>query len=162
MVSLLVILSIIHCILHQVCRLTFQLSDLGRVEMSHPICCQFYAREKKPNFLTHFWHAILLCAVDLQLLITKEAWPHTCYLNECQNQSCQPPTSSNIENWWARDDSHNAHVTWCHLRKKNKRKRCRWNCNIWPNWLTSHQSHYCLYYNGIPEFVRKCSMLTVK
>ena len=122
MVSLLVILSIIHCILHQVCRLTFKLSDLGMVEMSHPICCQFYAREKKPNFLTHFWHAILLCAVDLQLLITKEAWPHTCYLNACQNQSCQPPTSSNIENWWGRDDSHNAHVTWCHLRKKTSEK----------------------------------------
>ena len=26
----------------------------------------------------------------------------------------------------------------------------------------SHQSHYCLYYNGIPEFVRKRSMLTEK
>ena len=23
-------------------------------------------------------------------------------------------------------------------------------------WFTSHQSHYCLYYNGIPEFVSKC------
>ena len=52
--SLLVILSIIHCILHQVCRLTFKLSDLGMVEMSHFICSQLYAREKKPNFLTHF------------------------------------------------------------------------------------------------------------
>ena len=39
---------------------------------------------------------------------------------------------------------------------------CCWNCNIWPNWFTSHQSHYCLYYNGIPEFVRKRSMLTVR
>ena len=27
---------------------------------------------------------------------------------------------------------------------------------------TCLQSHYCLYYNGIPEFVRKRSMLTVK
>ena len=23
--------------------------------------------------------------------------------------------------------------------------RCCWNCNIWPNWFTSHQLHYCLY-----------------
>ena len=30
------------------------------------------------------------------------------------------------------------------------------------NWFTSHQSHYCLYYNGIPEFVRKRSMLPVR
>ena len=44
---------------------------------------------------------------------------------------------------------------------KNAQKRCCGNFNIWPNWFTSHQSQYCLYYNGIPEFVRKCSMLTV-
>ena len=31
-----------------------------------------------------------------------------------------------------------------------------------PDWFTSHQSHNCLYYNGIPEFLRKCSMLKVK
>ena len=48
------------------------------------------------------------------------------------------------------------------VKKKNVRKRCCWNCNIWPNWFTSHQSHYCLYYNGIPEFVRKRTMLTIK
>ena len=47
-------------------------------------------------------------------------------------------------------------------KKKNARKRCCFNCNILPNWFTSHQSHYCLYYNGIPEFVRKYSMLTEK
>ena len=47
-------------------------------------------------------------------------------------------------------------------KKKKHEKRCCWNCNIWPNWLTSHQSHYCLYYNGMLEFVRKRSMLTVK
>ena len=49
--------------------------------------------------------------------------------------------------------------------KKTAQKRFCWNCNIWPYWLTSHQPHYCLhvyYYNGIPEFVRKCLMLTVK
>ena len=79
-------------------------------------------------------------------------------------QGCQPPTFSNIENWWWRDNKwrHNAHGTWRHLWKQNARKRCWWNCNIWPYWLSSHQSHYCLYYNGIPEFVRKRSMLTVK
>ena len=46
-------------------------------------------------------------------------------------------------------------------RKKKARGRCCWNCNIWANWLSYHQSHYCLYYNGIPEFVRKRSMLNV-
>ena len=46
--------------------------------------------------------------------------------------------------------------------KKTAQKRFCWNCNIWPYWLTSYQPHYCLhvYYNGIPEFVRKCLMLT--
>ena len=34
-------------------------------------------------------------------------------------------------------------------KKKNARKRCYWYCNIWPDWFTAHQSHYCLYYNGI-------------
>ena len=74
-------------------------------------------------------------------------------------QGCQPPTSSNIENWWERDDKwcHNDHGTWHHLWKKLHK-----NCSIWPNWLTFHQPHYCLYYDGIPEFVRKCLMLTVK
>ena len=32
---------------------------------------------------------------------------------------------------------------------KKARKRCCWYCIIWPHWLTSHQSNYCLYYNGI-------------
>ena len=53
---------------------------------------------------------------------------------------------------------HTAHDV---IVKKNAEKRCCGNCNIWPNWFTSHQSQYCLYYNGIPEFVRKFSMLTV-
>ena len=52
-----------------------------------------------------------------------------------------------------------AHYVIC--RKKKARRRCCWNCNIWPNWFTYHQSHYCLYYNGIPEFVRKRSMLNI-
>ena len=68
-----------------------------------------------------------------------------------------------IENWWGRDDRwrHNAHVTWRHLWKI-RAKKMLWNCNIWPNWLISHQWHYCLYYKVIPEFVRKRSILTVK
>ena len=72
-------------------------------------------------------------------------------------------TSSNIENWWERDDRwrHNArHIT--SFVKKKRGKRCCWNCNIWPNWFSSHQSYYCLYYNGLPEIVRKRSMLPVK
>ena len=81
-----------------------------------------------------------------------------------QIQGCQPYTSSNIENWWERGDRwrHKAQHMMSFVEKKNVRKRCCWNCNIWPNWFTSHQSNYCLYYNGIPEFVRKRSMSTVK
>ena len=44
----------------------------------------------------------------------------------------------------------------------NAQKRSCWHCNIWPDWCTSHQSHYFLLYNGIPEFMRKPLMLTVK
>ena len=33
----------------------------------------------------------------------------------------------------------------------NMQKRSCWHCNIWPDWCTSHQSHYFLLYNGIPE-----------
>ena len=55
---------------------------------------------------------------------------------------------------------HNTRHMTSFFEKKNARKRCCWNCNIWPNWFTSHQSHCCLYYKGIPEFVGKRSMLT--
>ena len=48
------------------------------------------------------------------------------------------------------------------VEKKNARKRCCWNCNIWPNWFTSYQSQYWLNYNSIPEFVGKSLMFTVK
>ena len=73
-------------------------------------------------------------------------------------QGCQPPTS--IDGEWVIDDVI-MEATWRHFwGEKKARKRCCFNCNIWPNWFTSHQSHYCLYYNGIPEFVRKRSMLT--
>ena len=30
---------------------------------------------------------------------------------------------------------------------EDARKRCSWQCNIWPDCFTSHQSYYCLYYN---------------
>ena len=43
---------------------------------------------------------------------------------------------------------------------QSARKRCCWHCSIWPDWFTSHQSHYCLYQKcHIPEFTRKCSNL---
>ena len=41
------------------------------------------------------------------------------------------------------------HSTWRNF-SKNASKRC-WNCNIWPDWFTCHQSHYCLYFDGIPD-----------
>ena len=77
-------------------------------------------------------------------------------------QGCQPPTSSNIENWWGRDDRwrHNARHITSFVKKKKRAKRCCWNCSIWPNWFTSHQSYYCLYYNGLQEFVRKIAQAT--
>ena len=74
------------------------------------------------------------------------------------------PTSSNIENWWRSDyrwRHYARHIT-SFVEKKNARKRWCWNCNIWPNWFTCHQSHYCLYYNGIPEFVRKRTIVNNK
>ena len=46
--------------------------------------------------------------------------------------------------------------------KQTRKKRSCWHCNIWPDWCTSHQSHYFLLYNGIPEFMRKPLMLIVK
>ena len=45
---------------------------------------------------------------------------------------------------------------------KQMQKRSCWHYNIWPDWCISHQSHYFLLYNGIPEFMRKPLMLTVK
>ena len=44
--------------------------------------------------------------------------------NHRKPQGCQPPTSSNIENWWERDDKwrHNDHGTWHHLCKKLREK----------------------------------------
>ena len=31
------------------------------------------------------------------------------------------------------------HSPWCHF-SRNGQKRCCWNCNIWPDWFTCHQS----------------------
>ena len=59
--------------------------------------------------------------------------------------------------------------TWRHLRKKDTHwlrssqicddrkcaKKMLLALYIWPDWFTSHQSHYCLYYNGIPEVFEK-------
>ena len=58
------------------------------------------------------------------------------------SQGCQPPMSSNIKNWWGMDDRwcRNAqHITSFVKKKKNSRKGCCWNCNVWPAWFTSHQ-----------------------
>ena len=92
------------------------------------------------------------------------AWMDATYIVVIAMQGCQLPTPSHIENWWGREGRwrHNARLMTSFV-KKYARKRSCWNCNIWPNWFTSHQSHCnCLYYNGIPEFVRKRSVLTVK
>ena len=94
---------------------------------------------------------------------TTKTWPEWKY-NLSLEHGYQPPTSSNIENWWGVGDRwhHNAGHMKSFFGKKKVRKRCCFNCNIWPNWFTSHQSHYCLYYKGIPEFVRKRWMLKEK
>ena len=78
---------------------------------------------------------------------------------------CQPPTSSNIENWQGRDNT----CRWRH-NARNMTSLCKTTCEkdvvgivtFVPDWFTSHQSHYCLYYNGILRFLRKSSMLKVK
>ena len=105
-----------------------------------------------PGFLNHYVSSVL-----------RHHNSFTTVKNKSSVQGCQPHTTANIENWWGRDYKwrHNAQGTWRHLWKKCI-KRCCGNCNIWANWFTSHQSQYCLLCNGIPEFVRECSMLTVK
>ena len=122
----------------------------------------------------HFWCGLVLqyvCAYEWFKLSSRKTnffgkiitWDRTNFL--CTSwtfhffyihmQGCQPPTS--IDGEWVIDDVI-MEATWRHfLGEKKARKRCCFNCNIWPNWFTSHQSHYCLYYNGIPEFVRKRS-----
>ena len=52
--------------------------------------------------------------------------------------------------------------TWCHLWKKTREKDIVGIVTFDLISLLPNQSHYCLYYNGIPEFVRKRSMLTIK
>ena len=46
--------------------------------------------------------------------------------------------------------------------KQTRKKDLVGIVTFWPDWCTSHQSHYFLLYNGIPEFMRKPLMLTVK
>ena len=93
--------------------------------------------------------------------LIKRQWYHqlTWYNSRPVNPTCLQILRINGE--WVIDDVI-MQGTWHHILEKNVGKRCCFNCNIWPNWFTSHQSHYCLYYNGIPEFVRKRSMLTGK
>ena len=78
----------------------------------------------------------------------------------CVLRGCQPPPpSSNIENWQGRDNRwhHNARNMTSSVQKKHTNKM-----SFVLDWFTFHQSHYCLYYNGIPRFLRKRSMLNVK
>ena len=76
---------------------------------------------------------------------------------------CQPPTSSNIENWQGRDNRwrHDAR-NMTSLAQKTCEKDVVGIVTFVPDWFTSHQSHNCFYYNGIPELLRKRSMLKVK
>ena len=77
-------------------------------------------------------------------------------------QGCQLPRFSMLRiDWEGMKDDIITHGSWCRLCKKynvasnryefvmteDARKRCSWQCNIWPDCFTSHQSHYCLYYN---------------
>ena len=48
-------------------KLTFKLSDLGMVEMSHFICSQFYASEKNLMFSLIFGMQRLNYVVELQI-----------------------------------------------------------------------------------------------
>ena len=99
-------------------------------------------------FLTIIWLFHLHMAMKSSTIFLSFALPKQCQLPGNTALSAPPPTSSNIENWWERDDRwhHNApHITSSVKKKKNARKRCGWNCDIWPNWFTSHQSYYCLY-----------------
>ena len=76
-------------------------------------------------------------------------------------QGCQPPRFSNTENWLGRDERwrHNARLMMSFVQKilvdshhhefvmtEDARKRCSWQCNIWPDCFTSHHSHHYLYY----------------
>ena len=86
------------------------------------------------------------------------------FLNLCAtNKGVNPPRLQilRIDGDWVIDDVI-VQGTWRYFLEKNARKRCCFNCNIWPNWFTFHQSHYCLSYNGIPECVWKRSLLTEK
>ena len=86
------------------------------------------------------------------------------FLNLCAtNKGVNPPRLQilRIDGDWVIDDVI-VQGTWRHFLEKNVRKRCCFNCNIWPNWFTFHQSHYCLYYNGILAFVWKRSFINRK
>ena len=86
-----------------------------------------------------FWNMpLLICSCKFGHQTETTLSTGTPHVLPSSHQGCQPPTSSNIENWWGRDDRwhHNTrHMTslW-----KNVQKRCYWNFNIWPNWFTSY------------------------
>ena len=73
----------------------------------------------------------------------------------------QPPRFSNTKNWLGRDERWrlNPWLMMSFVQRilvdsdhhefvmpEDARKRCSWQCNIWPDCFTSHQ-YYCLYYN---------------
>ena len=61
-------------------------------------------------------------------------------------RAVNPPRLLMHDGEWVIDDVI-MEATWrLFFGEKKARKRCCFNCNIWPNWVTSHQSHYCLYY----------------
>ena len=116
------------------------------------------------NTLTPGSHAVTWAESKFEFRPTQNDFIGWLSESVCDKQGCQPPTSSNIENWWGVGDRwhHNAGHMKSFFGEKKAQKRCCFNCNIWPNWFTFHQSHYCLYYNGILAFVWKRSFINRK
>ena len=114
----------------------------------------------------------LIALIEINLEIIDSCWYSPQFLslrltviqwNPALGQGCQPPTSSNIENWQGRDNRwrHNAR-NMASFVQKTCEKDVVGIVTFVPDWFTSHQSHNCLYYNGVREFLRKRSMLKVK
>ena len=79
----------------------------------------------------------------------------------CVLQGCQQPLTHDKEGLI---DDIIMHAIWPHLCKKKNtcEKDVVGNGTFVLDWFTSNQSHYYLYYNGIPRFLRKLLMLKVK
>ena len=75
-----------------------------------------------------------------------EIIPQSRVFADCTQLLCPGLSTPDVFKWGRDDRWRHNHGRLRHLWKKNARKRCCWNCNIWPNWFTSNQSHYCLYY----------------